>query len=288
MKKGGTYYFGKLRSALAPPLRGVLEYCGPIRALGLKVLEWRLRSTVQVDGHVVHINPRDFGIAFELQSTGEYEGRTMALCKESLQPGMTFVDVGAHVGLYTLQAARKVGPTGRVFAFEPDPGNFAYLKKNVEENGYKNVTLVNKAVTDATGILKLYQSSFNTGDHRTYVVSKTRKSIDIETVSLDDFFRDLPGKVDVVKMDIEGAEEKALQGMQHILQTPALRLFIECCPDFLRQAGTDPLALLQNLEKGFRLHIIDDTAGTDAPSDAQSILQICDQKSYANVLCVRR
>jgi FkbM family methyltransferase len=283
-----TYLFGKLRSLLAPPMRVALEYCPPLRALGLKMLEMRLKPTVNVNGHTVHINPRDFGIAFELQSTGEYEGKTMELCIGSLQPGMTFVDVGAHVGLYTLEAARKVGPTGRVYSFEPDPGNFELLSKNVKENGYTNVTLVNKAVSDADGTLTLYRSNFNTGDHRTYFVAKARKGVEIGTVALDRFFANLHAKVDVVKIDIEGAEEKALKGMHHVLQTPGLKLFIECCPDFLRQAGTDPLALLKGLEAHFHLSVIDDATHSLKPADAEAILKICKDKSYANVLCVRK
>lgn len=285
-----TYVFGTLRSFLAPPLRLVFEYCSPLRFLALLVLGLWLKKTVRIDGHTVHINPRDFGIAFELQSTGEYERKSMALCMEVLKPGMTFVDIGAHVGLYSLQAARRVGPTGRVFSFEPDAGNFSYLERNMKGNGYTNVTLLQQAVTDTTGPITLYQSRFNTGDHRTYFVSRGRRAVQIPGTTLDDFFADKPQTVDVIKIDIEGAEEAALRGMTETLErNPNVVLLIECCPDFLRKAGTDPTALLRSLaEKGFHLSLIDDTEGTVTPGNAASIVVKCEQKSYANVMCVRQ
>ncbi len=87
-----------------------------------------------------------------------------------IKPGQTVIDVGANIGYYnTLQFAKLVGPTvSRVYAFEPDPDNFALLRKNVAQNGYANVVCIQKAVSDQTSKLKLFRNSQNHGDHRIY------------------------------------------------------------------------------------------------------------------------
>jgi precorrin-6B methylase 2 len=80
-----------------------------------------------------------------------YEPMTTLAFHTLVQPGDRVVDVGAHVGYFTLLAARLCGPNGRVFAFEPHPDNFRLLERNIRENGAENVTAVRKAVADRAG-----------------------------------------------------------------------------------------------------------------------------------------
>ena len=107
-----------------------------------------------------------------------------------------------------------MGPQGHVFAFEPDPLNFALLKLNVRQNGYSDVTLVPKAVAARSERRQLFRNLANRGDHRIYASSDGRESVDIETVALDEFFAGDPRPIDFIKMDIQGAEGEALAGMQ--------------------------------------------------------------------------
>ncbi len=95
---------------------------------------------VTMNGHKMYISD-DF-LGFYL--IGEYEPETTDLFVSLLHEGDVVVDIGAHIGYYTLLAARTVGKDGKVFAFEPDPDNYALLVKNVEMNGYNNVTAVQK------------------------------------------------------------------------------------------------------------------------------------------------
>jgi len=118
------------------------------------------------------------------------------------------VDIGANIGYYTLIFARLVGEQGRVFAFEPDPANFSLLAKNVAVNNYHNVELIQKAVSDQTGNARLYLSPKSTVDHRIYSSNDNRKFIDVEAVRLDDYFLDNNGKIDFIKMDIQGLKVK--------------------------------------------------------------------------------
>lgn len=288
MKKSTTA-FVKLRRALAPILRHLLEHVGPLRYVGVTMMSWYLRPTVQWDGHTVSVDPIDFGVSFELESTGEYEVASMNYCKSVLKPGMTFVDVGANIGLFSLMAARQVGEAGKVFSFEPGAGNCALLRKNMEQNGYKCVTAVQKAVSDYSGSCTLFQSGFNTADHRIYDVSKGRTQVQIECVSLDDHFP-AGTHIDMIKMDIEGAEGAGVRGMERILQeNKKIQLLIECWPSMLKKAGTDAMELFGSIEKkGFVLSVIDDATGKIVPLPATQAVQMCIDNDVANILCVRQ
>ena len=85
-----------------------------------------------------------------------YEQLLTKLFKKEMKQGMIVVDIGAHIGYFTLLAARLVGETGRVFAFEPDPDNYSLLIKNVSVNGHDNVIPVQKAVSNKTGQVRLF------------------------------------------------------------------------------------------------------------------------------------
>ncbi|MBU0766674.1 FkbM family methyltransferase [Patescibacteria group bacterium] len=287
--KNKTYFFVKLRRALAPIIREMLEHCGPLRFFSVKMMSWYLKPVVQWDGHTVFVDTSDFGLSFELESTGEYEVASMEYCKNFLKPGMVFVDVGANIGLFTLMAARQVGPTGHVYSFEPGATNCVLMRKNVEHNGYNNVTIIQKAVLDHSGSCTLFKSGFNTADHRTYCVSKGRKQTTIDCVSLDDYFSpDI--HIDMIKMDIEGVEEVAIRGMDRILATKKpLQFIVECWPSVLKKVGTDPFKLFASLEqRGFKLSVIDDASRDITPMDSVSAVEECRQKEVANILCILR
>ncbi|MEM6996443.1 MAG: FkbM family methyltransferase, partial [Myxococcota bacterium] len=96
-------------------------------------------------GLTLELNPEDRTLSETLWRTGTWEALQTKALLERLEPGDTFVDVGANLGYYTVLAAKKVGPSGRVFAFEPDPESFALLKRNVDRNGLTNITAENKA-----------------------------------------------------------------------------------------------------------------------------------------------
>jgi len=129
---------------------------------------------------------------------------------------MTVLDLGAHIGYYTLLAAKLVGPEGKVFAFEAAPENFYFLKRNVELNQYHNINLIQKAVSDKTGEATFYLDSESWG-HSLAPLVKSKKSITVSTISLDDFLQD-DIVVDFVKINIEGAEGRAINGMNRLLR----------------------------------------------------------------------
>ena len=284
----GHRFFNSMRAGLGPMIRPFLERVGPLRKLSLWALSRRHPSEVTLDGLVYQVDPRDFGVTFELHSTGTYEPFTRDACLDLLGPGMVFLDVGSHVGLYSIPAAAKVTDAGRVVAFEPHPGNRSLLEKNVLRNHADNVTVVDAAVSDSSGEMMLQVSPFNTGDHRLYRRDAGSGSgVMTRVVSIDEWCRqNNVTRVDMVKIDVQGAEARVIAGMKQMIDcSPGINIILEYTPWMLREAGDEPEELLNDLvSRGFTLSIIDEGRGTLEPSTAEEIHRACPGRSYVNVL----
>ncbi|MDG2422507.1 MAG: FkbM family methyltransferase [Phycisphaerales bacterium] len=287
----GHRFFNSMRAGLGPMIRPFLEKVGPVRKLGLWALARRQPREVTLDGQVFSVDPRDFGVTFELHSTGTYEPFTRGACLDLLGPGMTFLDIGSHVGLYALPAARILKDGGRVIAFEPHPGNRALLEENVSRNQVDNVTVVDAAVSDAPGELELQVSPFNTGDHRLYRGNPGRGTgVRTRVVSIDEWCEQHEiDRVDMVKIDVQGAEARVIAGMQKVIdRSDAMNIILEYTPWMLREAGDEPRALLDSLaERGFSLSIIDEGRGELKAATPVEIHEACPGRSYVNVLACR-
>jgi len=185
-----------------------------------------------------------------------------ALLRDIIRPGMTVVDVGANIGIYTAFMAKIVGEKGRVCAFEPSPQNFKLLK---EYNNSANVTLVRAAIGDTTGQIALYISDKLNVDHRTYETGEKRKRIDIQSYRLDDYLQN--EKVDFIKMDIQGFEYQALLGMKNILQNNQnIKILMEFWPYGLIKAGSGPEEVIAFLHQlGFQTELIEGNQRKQCP-----------------------
>jgi FkbM family methyltransferase len=158
-------------------------------------------------------------IAREVFFTGNYEPQESALIRGILQPGMTFVDAGSNWGFFTLVAAHLVGPQGRVVAIEADPRVFRKLRSNVRRNELRQVQVFDCALADREDAMTL--AGHNEADE-TCGVSRLVENhasggtqFQVQTRRLDSLL-DEAGleKVDVLKLDVEGAEDMVLAGMQ--------------------------------------------------------------------------
>lgn len=184
-----------------------------------------------------------------------------------LRPGMTFVDVGAHVGYMTLLGSRAVGPTGRVIAIEASPANVALLRVNVAANGATNVQIVAAAATDRSGHVTLSLSSWNTGDNRAYAVHAMER-IEVPAVRLDDV---VPADVhvDVVKLDTQGTDHRAVWGMEATLARCRPVLVSEFWPPVIAESGDDPVAVLERYAAmGFEVRVLGHPEEGPAPTPA--------------------
>jgi len=244
------------------------------------------RFPVKVYGHRILADKYDRYLSLWLRRFGLAEAEECKLISQLCRPGMSVVDVGANLGFYSLLLARHVGPAGRVWAFEPDPANFAMLQRNVKANGYTNIETVNKAVGVATGKDRLYVSDIHTGDHRTYPSAESRQSVPVEVVALDDFFPP-DQRIDLVKMDIQGSEGKALEGMKRILSShPDLTILMEFWPMGLRQAGSVPEKVLEGLlGRGWKIDVFDERTGMIQALESPSRLaESLAGNHYTNIL----
>ena len=227
--------------------------------LGLKDEHVR---TATVQGHTLFLDPGD---RFNLSVLGIYERKMTQLIQSHVRPGDTAIDVGANLGYYTLLLARGVGPQGRVIAFEPDPDNFSLLERNVSANGYGDrVKCVQAALSDHEGTLRLFRAP-DPGDHRIYDSHDGRPFLEVPVTTLDSVCAG--GGVDLIKMDIQGAEGLALRGMAGVIEaSDSLTLFTEFWPHGLRLAGRQPTDYLADLvDAGFDLDLIDGSADALQP-----------------------
>lgn len=233
---------------------------------------------VQIGEKRMFVDLRAGVVAADLFLKHTWEPEETRLIVRLLKQGDVFVDLGANLGYFDLIASDAVGSTGKVFAFEPAPGNLRLLRKNVEVNGCTNVYIEPKAVTDANRDVDLHLSAINHGDHRIFPSNddndwnegRTRSSVVVEGITLDSYFP--PGsRVDLIKMDIQGAEYFALKGMERLLRdNHDIVMMVEFWPSGLRQAGVAPSALLQELrDLGFIPHWLDnDELSPLSPNEA--------------------
>lgn len=182
-------------------------------------------------------------IAREVCYTGCYEAVETALVRALLEPGATFVDVGANWGYFSLLAAALIGTQGRVISIEPDPRLFALLQANLGENGRANSYPVPRAAAAGAGTLSLAgfaEDQDNRGLSRlSERVVQGVPSFEVQTDTVDAILLELhSGPVDLLKMDIEGAEDLALQGMADGLARGRYRrILLELHPTLLAEKG---------------------------------------------------
>jgi FkbM family methyltransferase len=169
-----------------------------------------------------------------------------------LKEGSVFVDVGAHIGYYSLEASKLVGPSGRVIAVEPNPPIVDKLRRNIKLNEFTNVKVYEAACTDKTARLRFFPSP----EERSLWSSLSPKNsggedaIEVDGMPLDSIaeIEKLP-RMDLVKIDVEGAEMQVLRGMEKILTTFRPRLIMELKSDALDNLGASMEEVLSLLRQ---------------------------------------
>lgn len=212
---------------------------------------------VSMDGFVLTI-PRRFATHFVFR---DYEPLTTRTFLNALKPGMTVVDVGAHVGYFTLLAAKLVGPTGKVHAVEPSRDNLKVLTMNVNSNGFHNVQ-IHPFAAGSDSRSRMFRLTESSDSHGFYPHPNTLtiRTVDIEQRPVDEI---VSGHVHAIKIDVEGAEIEVLGGMSEILRrNDTLLLWVEWFPEGMRSAGRNPEQLPEIVRlQGFTdISVIDEKA----------------------------
>ena len=214
-------------------------------------------------GFRMNLDPGEF-VDRTIFCTGEWEPRETALIAGLLHPGDVFVDVGANIGYFTLLASQMVGATGRVIAVEASPRTFRLLEANVRLNGCGNVDLRHVAAGEAPGFATMVEREAGNagGDQVRFTAADAPEAVRVDR--LDRMLGD--HRVRLIKLDIEGAEAKALRGATGLLErADAPDLVFEFTPDFLEGMGDAPRELVGMLEAlGYRLEVIGDAGRSPA------------------------
>lgn len=208
-----------------------------------------------------------------LYVSGTFEPNEFHFLGQILKPGMTVLDVGANEGLYTLFSARRVGAAGRVVAFEPSSRERSRLQRNVRRNRLGNVTVVPCAVGSSEGTAALQIASGVHSGHNTLgaLVHDDAPSAGVEHVPVErlDSVVDRLGiaQVDVIKIDVEGAEMHVLEGARRTLSSQRPVLMVEANDEALRAQGASTDALIACLrgELGYDILVFSPVTGGVEP-----------------------
>ena len=228
-----------------------------------------VRLLIDLSDHVIGLNIL----------RGRYEQDEIRFVRGLLKPGDSAIDVGGHIGFFTMQMAAAVGPEGRVYAFEPVDANADLLERSITENGFGGRVRFQRAAVGAaagTATLTFAAETLNSGgayllrDGSAPLAGNTTK--DVPLVALD--LLELRRPVRFIKMDVEGAEPQVLRGAARILAEDRPVILSELHPTQLERASgvTADQFLAQIAAFGYRAHRVEHggigEAITHAPADA--------------------
>lgn len=237
----------------------------------------------------MHVTPR----FVDMLVTNPYERFTADIVKRRVKDCTTIIDVGAHYGFFSILSA-KSNPNTKVFAFEAVQKNAEIFRKNIKENVLDNVTLIEKAVSDASG-----WKDFNLtapSDTGSIVVHPQNESIGlqrVQTISIDEAVSLSKDETVFVKIDVDGHELAVLDGMKKTIQSvDQLTLIIEFNPKCQIAGGNPPERLLRKLDElGFDTYLLDEQRDLSfrlSPEKFSVWTGLMGPKEYRNLLCIRK
>jgi FkbM family methyltransferase len=258
----------------------------PVARIGKHLVKLLLREgiCVNVDGFRMSAAVEQNGYLHAWRK-GLVEPFMAELLRSLVKPGMVVLDLGANLGYYTLVAARQVGTNGKVYAFEPDPRNYAHLVRNIKRNGFDDrIIAASKAVSDTTGMAIFLLNATKLTNSSMFLSPGRVKRVSVECIAIDNFLEE-GVVVDVIKMHIEGAELHALRGMERTLARASndLTMFVAVQPEQLRAAGGSAQLLVEQLQAlGLTVMFIDEQNHCLAPIDFD-----IEAVKFVNLFCSR-
>jgi FkbM family methyltransferase len=189
-----------------------------------------------------------------------YEDATIDLLRRVLRPGMSFLDVGANIGLYSTIAAHLVGASGRVLAIEPQQDMYDVAQLNARQNGLSNVTFVRTAIGRSAGtavLHQLYEANPAAATLRLDSGEEAYSSTSVPVSTLSEVVADIDfgTRELVVKIDVEGAELEVLAGAEsYFSRRLPIMILVECVDHHLGRFGASSTDVLKKLDSlGYRL-----------------------------------
>lgn len=207
---------------------------------------------------------------------------------EFIRDGQTVIDVGANIGLTARSFAKSTGPSGRVYAIEPERSNFAYLSFNTREMPWVSTHRLAFSANSGSRILRINPVS---GTGNSFFGESTSAAQEVNCLTFDEFC--CLEKIDTIhciKIDVEGAELEVLQGMTDTFErNPDLLLLIELCPINLERAGKSGSELLELLRGlGLSVYVLNENSGSFSIGTHLNPLETLGDRSYINLVCSKR
>lgn len=263
----------------------------PLRKMANATLRAILPKVARIHGAKIALNPRDPVVSGAL-TLGVYEREEIDFFRRHFKPTMTLADVGANVGLYTGLALASPEFSGTILSIEPDADSRSYLEKTIAANPVRppaRAQMVAAAASDRSGRVPFYRNPENHGDNRLYPDPALQESGTVETETLDQICQDQGiDTLDFLKIDVQGAEARALAGAKNILAASSrVILMTEFWPDGLTRCGSDPQEYLRLLEAcGFILHLAN--GQPLRASEKEKLIAGCTGRRYLNLYGFKR
>ncbi len=261
----------------------------PLKASANWVLKKIIPAKINVDGAVICLNPEDPVISGAL-ALNVFEKDEIAMFKKLFDPGMTFLDIGANVGLYSGLALSTRDFHGKVICMEPDLESANYLDQTLQANRREtpegNIIVCRSAASDYQGTALLHKNPENKGDNRLYADASLQASQEIPVTTVDAVCRENGIEhIDFIKIDVQGAEGKAIRGATSILRnSPDCIILSELWPWGLTQYGSSLQSYVDSLQAlGFELYELKKKGGLH-PFDIDTVAREYTGRKYTNIV----
>ena len=217
----------------------------------------RSPKKVKIHDFYLFASEDDWVIGSRIANLNEYEPQIIEQFKIYCKEGMNVLDIGANIGIYTMLAAKIVGPKGKVFAYEPYPNNCTLIRKSLLENQFQNVTVFQNAVSKEEEFIFLDSEPGGSNCMSIKADSNYVPELIVQSVTVDDTIpKEM--KIDLIKIDIEGFEGIAIQGMMKTLTNNRPIVFMEFFPGMIEKfSKINPLSYLETFQTlGYEFKII--------------------------------
>lgn len=199
-------------------------------------------------GSSLYVDPSEH-LSLLVYYLGTFEPHCMPYLRRHATKGTTIIDVGANIGVYTLEGAAMVGPNGAVISIEPSPPHVTSLIGNIQINRLINVHVIQAAVSDASGQATLRLPKGANRGMFTLGEALTDESFSVELRTIDSIVREHSSRlISVIKMDIEGSEYRALLGAARTIETHHPAILIELNDHALARCGSSSTQIKSLLE----------------------------------------